>query len=598
MALPSSYRQPNILPNLGQSLGSPTHPYGSPAGSLSFNILKDFKIKLIYQYLQKDIGSSPFSPSSHAAFAPQKLTSRNSGGVPKPPKPPEKPLMPYMRYSRKVWDQVKSANPDMKLWEIGKIIGQMWRDLDESHKQVFVDEYESEKVEYEKALRVYHSSPAYQTFIAAKAKGKLAPPVEEKEPVEKQSAMSKAIDRRIDIQPAEDEEDQDDGFSVKHLAKARYMRNHRLINEIFSEVMVPDVRSVVTTARMQVLKKQVQSLTMHQICNRTIDDDMFQNMVEKQYEMLKQGIEEKKKAAATAAAAQPTATAVEVTSEEGDKLEPTKVDDEPMETSEADETVEPKQPEPTQVMDATEIEPEKQEEEPDKTEEPAGDAVTQSTEDSFTEGMNGPTQPDEEQQEQQLQEQDEEQNQDQEQDPDRDPDPDQDSTDQMDTAYLQPPAAGGDSQEEYSLPPQQPFPFPGRQEPQPRLPYQQPYPQQPGSYYQGYPQHQGYPPQQQQQYHAGFQQGYPSQGWQGHPSQGKPYNVPSTPGQQITTSNTFVPPKMDEVPPQASTPSQSSEAAPPVTQEPPQPQQQLPPPPPSSSSEGQPVPPTKDLTPM
>lgn len=56
--------------------------------------------------------------------------------------------MPYMRYSRKMWDQVKTENPDKKIWEIGRIIGQMWRELPEDVRNEYCEEYEQEKVNF------------------------------------------------------------------------------------------------------------------------------------------------------------------------------------------------------------------------------------------------------------------------------------------------------------------------------------------------------------------------------------------------------------------------------------------------------------------
>lgn len=54
--------------------------------------------------------------------------------------------MPYWRYSKKVWDTTKNANPDLKLWEISKVIAQQWRDLSDEEKQVYVNEYEADMV--------------------------------------------------------------------------------------------------------------------------------------------------------------------------------------------------------------------------------------------------------------------------------------------------------------------------------------------------------------------------------------------------------------------------------------------------------------------
>ena len=112
--------------------------------------------------------------------------------IPPPPKPPDRPLLPYMRYSRKTWEQLKADGK--RVWEVhilrhsvlvqvylvlqspniaqvGRLIGQKWRELSDEEKQPYHDEYEAEKAVYVEQMKAYRSSPAYKRWLELKQQG-------------------------------------------------------------------------------------------------------------------------------------------------------------------------------------------------------------------------------------------------------------------------------------------------------------------------------------------------------------------------------------------------------------------------------------------
>ncbi|KAG2185786.1 hypothetical protein INT43_002223 [Umbelopsis isabellina] len=84
-----------------------------------------------------------------------KTTKRNADDgkkrrAKKDPNAPKRGLSAYMFFSQELRQKVKEDNPEASFGQIGKILGDKWKEMDDSDKAPFAAKAEADKKRYEK----------------------------------------------------------------------------------------------------------------------------------------------------------------------------------------------------------------------------------------------------------------------------------------------------------------------------------------------------------------------------------------------------------------------------------------------------------------
>jgi len=76
----------------------------------------------------------------------------------KDPNAPKQALSAYFIFSQKIREQVKAQNPEANFGDIGRIIGQRWKDLPENDRKVYQDLATKDKDRYQHQMAEYRKS--------------------------------------------------------------------------------------------------------------------------------------------------------------------------------------------------------------------------------------------------------------------------------------------------------------------------------------------------------------------------------------------------------------------------------------------------------
>merc|ERR1711990_388340 len=82
----------------------------------------------------------------------------NMGGKKKDPNAPKRPMSAYFFFLGDKRAEVKAANPEYKIGDIGKAIGKMWKELDASAKAPYEKKAEIAKKKYNDDMEAYKNA--------------------------------------------------------------------------------------------------------------------------------------------------------------------------------------------------------------------------------------------------------------------------------------------------------------------------------------------------------------------------------------------------------------------------------------------------------
>jgi hypothetical protein len=124
------------------------------------------------------------------------------------PNAPTRPQTAFFLFSNHVRPQVKAQNPDAKMTQLSKIIGEQWKALSEDAKKPYNEAAAAAKLKYEGQRETYIKTPEYEAFQAKlKAAAKLR---RQEEAASSRSAKQEQNGSEEDEEEEEEEEEEDE----------------------------------------------------------------------------------------------------------------------------------------------------------------------------------------------------------------------------------------------------------------------------------------------------------------------------------------------------------------------------------------------------